>query len=214
MPPPVGGSPGVISRSPEAANPCPVGLVERHTPTQPASPGYCAGQPSQQSARSSPTPGDPGGKHGRLSWIASRQGSQRLARLQAAHRPEPCFSSHVATAVHPLLVQRGRCTPRHPGLVLVQVLRLQQRRLRGATLREVSLAGCDLWGADLRDTNLTDARFESVNTGVPPLGLTYVTGTRFEGASLRNVQAEGRHRMAAPAIGTAWRQDHDLQLKY
>jgi len=63
--------------------------------------------------------------------------------------------------------------------------------LRGASLREVILAGCDLRGADLRDTDLTDARFGSVNTGVPPLGLTYVTGARFEGASLRNVQAEG-----------------------
>lgn len=63
--------------------------------------------------------------------------------------------------------------------------------LRGASLREVSLAGCDLRGADLRDTDLTDARLGSVNTGVPPLGLTYVTGARFEGASLRNVHAEG-----------------------
>ncbi|MCX4680769.1 pentapeptide repeat-containing protein [Streptomyces sp. NBC_01433] len=63
--------------------------------------------------------------------------------------------------------------------------------LRGASLREVSLAGCDLRGADLRDTDLTDTRLGSVNTGMPPLGLTDVTGARFEGASLRNVQAEG-----------------------
>lgn len=63
--------------------------------------------------------------------------------------------------------------------------------LRGASLREVSLAGCDLRGADLRDTDLTDARFGSVITGAPPLGLTDVTGARFEGASMRNVQAEG-----------------------
>ncbi|WP_329275236.1 pentapeptide repeat-containing protein [Streptomyces sp. NBC_01451] len=63
--------------------------------------------------------------------------------------------------------------------------------LRGASLREVSLAGCDLRGADLRDTDLTDARFGSVNTGVPPLGLTNITGARFDGASLRNIQAEG-----------------------
>lgn len=63
--------------------------------------------------------------------------------------------------------------------------------LRGASLREVSLAGCDLRGADLRDTDLTDARLGSVNTGMLPLGLTNVTGARFEGASLRNVQAEG-----------------------
>ncbi|WP_254075921.1 pentapeptide repeat-containing protein [Streptomyces sp. P3] len=63
--------------------------------------------------------------------------------------------------------------------------------LRGASLREVSLAGCDLRGADLRDTDLSDARFASVNTGVHPLGLTDVTGARFEGASLRDVRAEG-----------------------
>ncbi|WP_328398534.1 pentapeptide repeat-containing protein [Streptomyces sp. NBC_00390] len=63
--------------------------------------------------------------------------------------------------------------------------------LRGASLREVSLAGCDLRGADLRDTDLTDARLSSVNTGMPPFGLTDVTGARFDGASLRNVQAEG-----------------------
>ena len=63
--------------------------------------------------------------------------------------------------------------------------------LRGASLREVSLAGCDLRGADLRDTDLTGVRLGSVNTGMPPFGLTDVTGARFEGATLRNVQAEG-----------------------
>lgn len=63
--------------------------------------------------------------------------------------------------------------------------------LRGASLRQVSLAGCDLRGADLRDTDLTGARIGSVNTGMFPLGLTDVTGARFEGASLRNIQAEG-----------------------
>ncbi|MGW3338627.1 pentapeptide repeat-containing protein [Streptomyces sp. NPDC001009] len=63
--------------------------------------------------------------------------------------------------------------------------------LRGASLREVSLAGCDLRGADLRDTDLTGARLGSVNTGMPPFGLTDVTGARFDGATLRNVQAEG-----------------------
>lgn len=62
--------------------------------------------------------------------------------------------------------------------------------LRGASLREVSLAGCDLRGADMRDTDLTGARLGSVNTGMPPFGLTDVTGARFEGATLRNVQAE------------------------
>ncbi|MGW1674057.1 pentapeptide repeat-containing protein [Streptomyces sp. NPDC002324] len=62
--------------------------------------------------------------------------------------------------------------------------------LRGASLRAVSLAGCDLRSADLRDTDLTDARFERVNTGVPPLGLTNITGAHFQGASLRNVRAE------------------------
>ncbi|MFD7755654.1 hypothetical protein [Streptomyces sp. NPDC059757] len=30
-----------------------------------------------------------------------------------------------------------------------------------------------------------------MNTGMPPLGLTDVTGARFEGATLRNVRAEG-----------------------
>ncbi|MGV9340126.1 pentapeptide repeat-containing protein [Streptomyces sp. NPDC003688] len=63
--------------------------------------------------------------------------------------------------------------------------------LRGASLREISLAGCDLRGADLRNTDLTGARLGSVNTGIPPLGLTDVTGARFDGATLRNVQAEG-----------------------
>lgn len=63
--------------------------------------------------------------------------------------------------------------------------------LRGASLRGVSLAGCDLRGADLRDTDLTGARFGSVNTGMSPRGLTDLTGARFEGASLRDIQAEG-----------------------
>ncbi|MFG2030314.1 pentapeptide repeat-containing protein [Streptomyces sp. NPDC048825] len=63
--------------------------------------------------------------------------------------------------------------------------------LRGASLREVSLAGCDLRGADLRDTDLTGARIGSVNTGMPPLGLTDVTGARFEGASLRTAGERG-----------------------
>ncbi|MET9472444.1 pentapeptide repeat-containing protein [Streptomyces sp. NPDC002922] len=63
--------------------------------------------------------------------------------------------------------------------------------LRGASLRGISLAGCDLRGADLRDTDLAEARLGSVNTGIPPFGLTDVTGARFEGASLRNVQADG-----------------------
>ncbi|MCX4659136.1 pentapeptide repeat-containing protein [Streptomyces uncialis] len=57
--------------------------------------------------------------------------------------------------------------------------------------RSFGLPGCDLRGADLRNTDLTDARFGSVNTGVPPLGLTNVTGARFEGASMPNVQAGG-----------------------
>jgi uncharacterized protein YjbI with pentapeptide repeats len=63
--------------------------------------------------------------------------------------------------------------------------------LRGASLRAVRFAGCDLRGADLRDSDLTDGRFESVNTGIPPFGLTDVTGIRFGGASLRNVQIDG-----------------------
>lgn len=68
---------------------------------------------------------------------------------------------------------------------------LSDADLRGASLRDVSLAGCDLRGADLRDTDLTGARLGSVNTGIPPHGLTDVTGARFEGATLRNVQGEG-----------------------
>ncbi|WP_411081513.1 pentapeptide repeat-containing protein [Streptomyces sp. cmx-18-6] len=62
--------------------------------------------------------------------------------------------------------------------------------LRGASLRGAVLAGCDLRDADLRDADLTDAILSSVNTGIPSLGPTDVTGARFEGASLRNVQAE------------------------
>ena len=62
--------------------------------------------------------------------------------------------------------------------------------LRGASLRGVSMTGCDLRGADLRDTDLADARFGSVNTGISPLGLTNVTGARFDGASLRNLQTD------------------------
>ncbi len=68
---------------------------------------------------------------------------------------------------------------------------LSDADLRGASLRGVRLAGCDLRGADLRDTDLTDARFGHVNTGMLPHGLTNVTGARFEGATLRDVQAEG-----------------------
>lgn len=62
--------------------------------------------------------------------------------------------------------------------------------LRGASLRGAVLAGCDLRDADLRDTDLTDVRLSSVNTGIPRLGPTDVTGARFEGTSLCNVHAE------------------------
>ncbi|MGW1726457.1 pentapeptide repeat-containing protein [Streptomyces sp. NPDC002306] len=62
--------------------------------------------------------------------------------------------------------------------------------LRGASLRGVSLTGCDLRSADLRHTDLTGARLGSVNTGTPLRGLTVITGARFEGATLRNVQTE------------------------
>ncbi|GAA3481703.1 hypothetical protein GCM10018966_062340 [Streptomyces yanii] len=41
------------------------------------------------------------------------------------------------------------------------------------------------------DTDLTDAVFGSVNTGVPPLGLTNVTGARFGGPSLHRVELDG-----------------------
>ncbi|KJK45510.1 pentapeptide repeat protein [Lentzea aerocolonigenes] len=67
---------------------------------------------------------------------------------------------------------------------------LSGANLRGASLRGVSLAGCDLRGADLRDTDLTGAHLGRVNTGIPPHGLTDVTGAMFDEAVLRDVRAE------------------------
>ncbi|MEH0556792.1 pentapeptide repeat-containing protein [Streptomyces sp. B21-101] len=63
--------------------------------------------------------------------------------------------------------------------------------LRGASLRGARLAGCDLSHADLRDADLTGAVLGSVNTGVPPHGLTDLTAARFERAVLRDVRLEG-----------------------
>ncbi|MDX3804778.1 pentapeptide repeat-containing protein, partial [Streptomyces sp. AK04-3B] len=68
---------------------------------------------------------------------------------------------------------------------------LSHADLRGASLRGARLAGCDLRQADLRDADLTGAVLGSVNTGIPPHGLTDLTGARFERAILRDVRLEG-----------------------
>jgi uncharacterized protein YjbI with pentapeptide repeats len=67
---------------------------------------------------------------------------------------------------------------------------LRYADLRGASLRGAWFAGCDLRDTDLRDSDLTNAQFGRVLTGSAPHGLTDVSGARFEGAVLRDLQTK------------------------
>ena len=121
--------------------------------------------------------------------LASRH---RYAELQ-----RQSFDGEDLTSVHLQQLWFTRCSFRGTDLRHVtldgcrfNLCDLREVNLRSASLRGVSLAGCDLSGADLRDADLTGARFGRVHGGIPPRGLTAVTGIKLDKAILRDLELD------------------------
>ncbi len=121
--------------------------------------------------------------------LASRRRYEELQRQS--------FDGEDLTSVHLQQLWFTRCSFRGTDLRHATLDRcsftlcdLRGVNLRGASLRGVSLAGCDLSGADLRDADLTSARFGRVITGIPPHGLTDVTGIKLDKAILRDLELD------------------------
>ena len=119
------------------------------------------------------------------------------SRRPYGHVQRQSFDGQDLTSVHLQQLWFTRCSFRRTDLrhatlngCHLKLCDLRGVNLRGASLRGVSLAGCDLSDADLRETDLTGAQFGRVNTGIPPYGLTDVTGIRLDMAILRDLELD------------------------